>query len=109
MELCVDTIYFDAILSGVKKYEIRIFDSKRQLIKLLDTLIFRDRNSDRVLEKKVIELSYFTNFQDAITDVDISSILPNVNTIQEAVQIYEAFSEYKTASEKYGVLRIKLQ
>ena len=34
MEMNLDTIYFDYILSGKKIYETRVYDEKRQKIKL---------------------------------------------------------------------------
>ena len=47
MDMKLDTIYFDYIKNGIKLYETRIYDKKRQEIKLLDIVEFKDRDSKR--------------------------------------------------------------
>ena len=43
----LDTIYFNYIKTGKKLYETRIYDKKRQAIKLLEKVKFKDRNSKK--------------------------------------------------------------
>ena len=42
LEMKLDTIYFDYILEGKKIYETRVYDEKRQTIKLKDVVLFKD-------------------------------------------------------------------
>jgi ASC-1-like (ASCH) protein len=107
MEMHLEKIYFNAINDEKKIYETRVFDEKRQKLKLLDTITFIERGSTRTLNKKVIELAYFTNFEDAIKDVGIKKVLPNTRSLEEGVKLYESFSGFKEGAKKYGVLRIK--
>lgn len=113
MEMHLDKIYYDYILNGKKIYEIRIYDEKRQQINLLDIIKFIDRSSENTFNGKIVELSYFSNFRDAIEEVGIKSVLPNVRSLKEGIKTYENFphkeGNYKKASEKYGVLRIKFE
>ena len=105
----LDTIYFDYILQKKKIYETRVFDEKRQKIKLLDIIEFSDRNSDRKFKTTVTELSYFPNFNDALSSIGIKKILPNASSLQRGIEIYENFDNgnYKENAKKYGVIRIK--
>ena len=110
----LDTIYFDYILNGDKEYETREFDEKRKKIKLLDIVEFSDstllpaRNS-WTFKAKIIELSWFSNFRDAISGVGIRKVLPNARSLEYSVITYENFDggNYKNNAEKFGVLRMK--
>ena len=105
----LDTIYFDYILNGDKEYETRVFDEKRKKIKLLDVVKFSDKESDRTFKAIITELSWFSNFRDAISEVGIRKVLPNARSLEDGVSTYENFDggNYKKNSEKFGVLRMK--
>ena len=104
----LDTKYFDLIKSGRKKYEIRVFDEKRQKIKLLEEVIFTEKGNETNSFKCIItELSYFKTFKEAIEEVGIRKVLPNAKSLEDGIQIYESFPKYKEGSKKYGVLRMK--
>ena len=45
--MTLDTIYFDYIKNGIKLYETRIYDEKRQKIKLLDNIKFIDKDNKK--------------------------------------------------------------
>ena len=109
----LDTIYFNYIKNGIKLYETRVYDSKRQKLKLMEEITFLDRGSKRSFKAKIIELSWFSNFKDAITEVGIKKVLPNAKSLVDGIKIYENFPHdegtYKKGAKKYGVLRIKFQ
>lgn len=113
MEMNLDTIYFDYIKNGIKIYETRVYDKKRQSIKLLDIIKFKDRGSNRTFNAEITELSWFLNFKDAIEEVGVKKVLPNAKSLSEAIKIYEQFPHdegtYKQAAKKYGVLRMKFK
>ena len=114
MKMKLDTIYFNYIKDHIKLYETRVYDKKRQEIKLLDIIEFSDRNSKKTFEAKITELSYFKNFKDALKGVGIKKVLPNAKSLREGVKIYESFPHgenmtFKEAAKKYGVLRIKFE
>jgi ASC-1-like (ASCH) protein len=109
----LDTLYFDYIKNGIKLYETRVYDKKRREIRLLDKVVFIDRgNPARSFTAKITELSFFTTFKEAIEQVGIRKVLPNANSLNEGVELYNAFPHgeggtYKAAARKYGVLRMK--
>lgn len=109
----LDKIYFDYIKNKIKKYEIRVYDPKRQKIKLLEEVIFFDRGSKRKFKAIITELAWFPNFEEAIEPVGIKKVLPNANSLDDGIKIYEAFphdeGNYKKGANKYGVLRMKFK
>ena len=111
MEMKLDTIYFNLIKNGKKIYETRIYDPKRQLIKLKEIVTFKDRNSNKKFKAMITELSWFKNFRDAIQDVGLKKVLPNARSLDDGVKLYESFPHsegtYKKAAKKYGVLRMR--
>ena len=86
MQMRLDTPYFNYIYEGRKLYETRVYDSKRQSIKLLDKVTFLDRGSKKKFTAKIVELSWFPNFREAIEEVGIKKVLPNARTIDDGVK-----------------------
>ena len=64
-QLQLATVPFEAITSGVKTIESRLYDEKRQTIQLGDTIIFTNReNTDQTISVKVIGLLRYETFHD---------------------------------------------
>lgn len=67
------TVPFNAIVSRGKVIESRLYDEKRQLIQLGDTIVFVNRESpDQTVEAKVIGLLRYATFRDLFTHNDSS-------------------------------------
>lgn len=114
MEMNLDSIYYNFILDGSKIYETRIFDEKRQKIKLLDIIEFKERNSTNSFKGQIIELSYFDTFRDALVSAGLRKVLPNARSLEDGIGLYEQFphkkyGNYKKAAKEYGVLRMKFK
>ena len=64
-QLQLATTPFDAIISGSKTIESRLYDEKRQLIHIGDTIIFTNReNTDQTVSVTVIGLLRYKTFHD---------------------------------------------
>ena len=64
-QLQLATAPFKAITSGVKTIESRLYDEKRQLIQIGDTIAFTDRdNPGQAVSVKVIGLLRYETFHD---------------------------------------------
>ena len=113
-EMKLDSIYYRYIKEGVKLYETRVYDKKRQEIKLLDVITFRDRESNNSFKATITELSYFKSFKEAIESVGIKKVLPNARSLKEGIKIYEKFPHgeggtFKDGASKYGVIRMRFK
>lgn len=63
------TVPFNAITSGQKVIESRLYDDKRQLIKIGDIIEFTNRESpDQKVLVKVIDLLRYETFRDLFSD-----------------------------------------
>ena len=107
----LDAVYYDLILNGKKIYETRVFDEKRQKLKLKDKIEFTSRDTGETFTAEIVELTYFSTFRQAIEDCGLKKVMPNVRSVNDAVKMYENFphdtGNYKKGAIKYGVLRIK--
>jgi ASC-1-like (ASCH) protein len=70
-QLQLATIPFNAIVSGAKTIESRLYDEKRQTIQLGDTIVFTNReNADQTVLVKVIGLFRYETFHDLFVHND---------------------------------------
>ena len=99
---------FEAIKSGVKRYEIRVNDEKRQKMGIGDAILFK-RLSDS-LDGVVVRISdrrEFNTFDDMIKCLDFKDIGMEGKTVQEVLDLYHSF--YSSEEEKkYGVVAFKI-
>ena len=113
LSMNLDSIYFNLIKNEKKLYETRVLDNKRKKIKLLDVVEFKEKGTTRTFKAVITELSYFTNFKEAIIDCGLKKVMPNARSVEDAVSLYENFphdeGNYKKAAKKFGVLRMKYQ
>lgn len=70
-QLQLATVPFDAITSGAKTIESRLYDEKRQLIQIGDTIEFTNREApDQMITVKVIGLLRYETFHDLFSHND---------------------------------------
>ena len=100
--------YFNCIKDGSKKYEIRLNDEKRKLIKVGDFIEFQ---KEPELKEKIIvkveELLYFNNFNELLNTLDISLIAPSNVSKEDLNNDLNRFYPIDK-QEQFGVLAINL-
>ena len=108
-EMKLQQKYYDFIKRGTKRIEIRLFDEKRQKIKIGDTIKFlKEDNQDESFEVKVIGLLRYNSFEDMFKDFDISILSDKSMTKEELIGVLEQFYT-KEKQEQYGVLGIRIE
>lgn len=101
--------YYDFILKGTKRIEIRLFDEKRQKIKLGDTIKFLKKPLlNESFKVKVVELLRYDSFEDMINDFDISTLANKSMTKEELISTLESFYS-REKQKQYGVLGIRFE
>ena len=99
--------YFDFIKDGTKRIELRLYDEKRQSIKLGDTIEFAKSEGEK-FKAEVIGLLRYNSFADLFEDFDISILADSSMTKQELLEVLEEFySEEKQA--EFGVIGIRIK
>ena len=108
-EMKLQPEYYNFILNGTKRIEIRLFDEKRQQIKIGDTIkILKEPELNESFNVKVIGLLRYNTFEDMFKDFDISVLSDSSMTKEELIAVLEQFYT-KEKQEQYGVLGIRIE
>ena len=108
-EMKLQPKYYDFILNGTKRIEIRLFDEKRQQIKIGDTIKFlKEPELIESFNVKVVDLLRYNNFEEMFKDFDISVLADKSMTKEELISVLGEFYT-KEKQEQYGVLGIKIE
>lgn len=100
--------YYNYMLKGTKKIELRLYDEKRSQISLNDIIIFTNELTKESFKTKVQAIYLYNNFTNLINDFDISLLSSSTKTKEELLTTLNTF--YTSADqEKYGVVGIKIE
>lgn len=98
---------FTSIKNGYKTIEMRLYDEKRRLIKVGDTIEFTNRTTNERLTVEVVKLYMFNNFEELYKRFD--KMLLGYKEYEEAspndMNIYYSNEE----QEMYGVVGIEIK
>lgn len=108
-EMKLQPKYYNFILNGTKRIEIRLYDEKRQQIKIGDVIKFlKEPELNESFNAKVIGLLRYNSFEEMFKDFDISILSDESMTKDELISVLEQFYT-KEKQEKYGVLGIRIE
>ena len=99
--------FFDFIKNGTKRIELRLFDKKRQQIRLGDTIEFTKTDTDK-LTAKVVGLLRYDSFENLCNDFDIS-ILADISMTKK--ELLDTLNQFYTSEQQaeFGVVGIRLR
>jgi ASC-1-like (ASCH) protein len=100
--------WFDLILTGKKTIEGRLNKGLYQLLKPQQSLRFRDRPNDRIMQVVIKGIRKYDSFRDYIQSEGLDKVAPHLQTIEEAVTTYKKFYKEANPDIKYGVLAIEI-
>lgn len=105
--LQLDIEPFKAIVSGIKTIETRLYDNKRKIIRLGDTIIFINRkDNDQTIETKVIVLLRYNTFHDLFTHNDnVKFGSKNIDSLLNQISKFYSVDD----QNKYGVIGIEFE
>lgn len=107
-EMKLQERYYNYILNGTKRIEIRLNDEKRQNIKIGDKIKFlKEPELNEYFEVNVIDLLKYNSFNDLVNDFDISVLADKSMSKGKLINTLEEFYP-KEKQEKYGVLGIRI-
>lgn len=101
--------YYDYILHGTKRIELRLNDEKRRLFNISDTITFyKEPELKESFSAKIIDLLYFDSFNEAIDQLPFELIADKSDNKDALINDLNTFytSEEQTT---YGVVGIKLE
>lgn len=108
-EITVQEQWFNAIINNNKTVEGRIDKGIHSQVKPGDIYIITNSNNTNQKINGIVKfVRHYQSFLDMLIFEGLLHVLPGINTVQKAVQIYHSFKEYKENEEIYGVVAIGL-
>ena len=108
LTLSVQQKYFDAIKAGTKTVEGRLNSPKFQDLKPNMHITFTCVQTQEQVVCIVQDLQRYQTFEEMLLAEGVANMLPGVQTLFEAVALYESFPGYKEDVKKIGALAIKV-
>jgi ASC-1-like (ASCH) protein len=100
---------FEMIKSGQKTIELRLYDDKRQLIKIGDEIIFTNTATEETIHTQVLNLHRFDTFGELYKSLPLLKCGYTSENVGSAIpadmEQYYSVDEQK----KYGVLGIEIK
>ncbi len=98
---------FEMMKNGKKCVEMRLYDEKRRLINVGDTIIFAHTEGTEELRVSVTELNVYKDFYELYKHYDKTEIGYRPDEPSDPADMYSFYPKEKI--EKYGVLAIKVE
>lgn len=101
--------YYNYMLYGTKRIELRLLDEKRQLIMIGDVITFlNESNINESFNVKVVELLHYNSFEEMFEDFDISVLCDKSMTKDELLSVLNEIYPF-TKQRNLGVLGIRIE
>ena len=99
---------FDMIVSGEKTIELRLYDEKRQLVKVGDTIVFTDlENPVKKIITEVISVNVFKSFAELYKNLPVLKCGYRPGEIAYPDDMLKYYS--REQEEKYGAVGIEIK
>lgn len=96
---------FNLVNSNIKDIEVRINDEKRRKLKIGDIITFNDRCNNDIIDVKIINLEYFSSFNECINNYDLKRLYNDKITKEEFLNLLYKFYT-KDDEKEHGVVAI---
>lgn len=102
--------YYDAILDGSKTWEGRTNTPRYATLRPDDEFIFHHAEdaSKPAFTVRILDVQKFDNFRDML-DGRVQDFLPGVQTLQEAVDVYENIPGYREQVKEHGAAAFRIK
>jgi ASC-1-like (ASCH) protein len=98
--------YYSLVKTNKKTVEIRVYDEKRKQLSVGDKILFTKTDGSGEFRRTIKKLLVSKNFETALKRSTLRKAMPNLCKINDAVDIYHSFPNYKKDAKKNGVLSI---
>lgn len=98
---------YERINAGTKTVELRLYDEKRQLLKVNDYIEFTNRKDQRKMLVLIEDLKVYKNFAELYKNYDKVSMGYGEEDVANPDDMKKYYSNEE--QEKYGVIAIKIK
>ena len=106
-EMNLQPKYYDFIKDGTKRIELRLYDKKRQKIKLGDEIEFSKSETEK-FKAKVAGLIRYQSFEDLFKDFPIEILADKTMSKNELLNVLSKFYTEEKQRE-FGVVGIRIK
>lgn len=108
-EMKLQPDFYNYMLDGTKRIEIRLNGEKRKYIKVGDKIKFyKEPNLEEYFLTEVVEILKFNDFREMIDNLKIEELADEILTKDELLSTLEKYYT-KEQQEKYGTLGIRIK
>ena len=110
-EMKLQTKYYNFILNGSKRIELRLYDEKRSKIKLGDIIKFRkEENLTESFTARVVGLLRYETFADLVRDFDLALLATADGSMTKEKLESDLLKFYPLEKQKqYGVIGLRIE
>lgn len=102
--------YIEMIQEGTKTVEGRINSGRFRRVSPEDRIRFFDRNQpDFGVLCEITGIRKYPDFRSMLMSEGFQQMIPDVSTLEEAVNVYNAIPSYRERVRKSGVLALRLK
>src|SRR5574344_1292515 len=98
---------FTKIKKGTKTVELRLFDMKRKVLKVGDTIIFTNRDTNETIDVIITALKKYPDFNELYQNYDKVALGYNAKDEAHPEDMNKYYS--KEEIKKYGVIAIEVK
>lgn len=109
MIIHLDEDIFELVNNGTKCVEVRLYDEKRQKLKINDEIIFLKRPLEKEsIKTKIVNLVKYDSFSELVSNYNIKNLYKEGITKEEFLNLLNRFYT-KDDEIKYGVVAIEFK
>ena len=98
---------FNSIENGNKTVELRLYDEKRQQLRVKDLIEFTNREKSKKILTEIIDLHKYPSFEELYKHFDKKDLGYEEDETADPKDMEEFYS--KEEQDKYGVVGIKIK
>lgn len=107
---------YNWITNGSKTIDVRIHNPDKSvntnynLMTEEEHIRFRVSDCNSLVSEKypIMFVTHYNSIRDMFNHEDLKSLFPHIDTIEEGINLYYEFSDYKKREQEYGVYAIGL-
>lgn len=107
--LTLNSVYFDYMLNGTRRIEMRLYSDKKRYMKVGDKIrFFKLPDNNEYFDAKIVELIKCKSFADIIDNYDIKYLVDKDYKVEDLIKSLRGMYT-KDEETKYGVIGIKVE
>lgn len=99
-------IFIEKIECGEKNVEARIASPYYLNARIGDTIKFV--SGPKILWRKIVDITKYSKFREMLMNEGLKNCVPGCNSVDDGVELYYSFKNYRNMEESHGVISFKL-